>query len=178
MSRSTITRHQEDKLRKATSSLFPIKMIANLTNKEVSCFKSLKCCIYHAYKVKMPTIVGISTFMTRIKYVLSCVEHGKNFTTSLPVFGVSHKARLKIKKEISPVASFDDKLSEKRITKGHNQTVWMLGLVCPYVVHKPRSQVFSRRGPCDLLYTFCTLKFSQCFLKKSDDFLFRIVTNK
>ena len=29
-SRSTITRHQEDKLSKATSSLFPIKMIAML----------------------------------------------------------------------------------------------------------------------------------------------------
>ena len=29
-SRSTITRHQEDKLSKATSSLFPIKMIATL----------------------------------------------------------------------------------------------------------------------------------------------------
>ena len=29
-SRSTITRHQEDKLSKATSSLFPIKMIAIL----------------------------------------------------------------------------------------------------------------------------------------------------
>ena len=30
MSQSTITRHQEDKLSKATSSLFPIKMIAIL----------------------------------------------------------------------------------------------------------------------------------------------------
>ena len=30
MSQSTITRHQEDKLSKATSSFFPIKMIAIL----------------------------------------------------------------------------------------------------------------------------------------------------
>ena len=36
--------------------------------------------------VKMPTIVGILTFMSRINFVLSLVEHGKkfdNFGTSL-----------------------------------------------------------------------------------------------
>ena len=32
--------------------------------------------------VKMPTIVGILTFMSRINFVLSCVEHGKSFITS------------------------------------------------------------------------------------------------
>ena len=31
--------------------------------------------------VKMPTIVGILTFMSRINFVLSCVEHGKSFIT-------------------------------------------------------------------------------------------------
>ena len=37
------------------------------TNKGVSCFKYIRCCIYHANKnVKMPTIVGILTFMSRI----------------------------------------------------------------------------------------------------------------
>ena len=41
-----------------------------LTNKEVSCFKSLRCCIYHA-NVKMPTIVGILTLMSRINFLLS-----------------------------------------------------------------------------------------------------------
>ena len=35
-SRSTITRHQEDKLSKATSSLFPIKMIATLEQTQSS----------------------------------------------------------------------------------------------------------------------------------------------
>ena len=34
--------------------------------------------------VKMPTIVGILTFMSRINFVLSCVEHGKSFITSGP----------------------------------------------------------------------------------------------
>ena len=29
--------------------------------------------------VKMPTIVGILTFMSRINFVLSWVEHGKSF---------------------------------------------------------------------------------------------------
>ena len=42
-----------------------------LTNEEVSCFKSLRFCIYHAINVKMPTIVGILTFMSRINFVLS-----------------------------------------------------------------------------------------------------------
>ena len=32
--------------------------------------------------VKMPTIVGILTFMSRINFVLSWVEHGKSFITS------------------------------------------------------------------------------------------------
>ena len=35
--------------------------------------------------VKMPTIVGILTFMSRIKNALSRVEHGKSFITSGPV---------------------------------------------------------------------------------------------
>ena len=35
--------------------------------------------------VKMPTIVGILTFMSRINFVLSWVEHGKSFITSGPV---------------------------------------------------------------------------------------------
>ena len=36
----------------------------------VSCFKSLRCCIYHANNVKMATIVGILTFISRINFVL------------------------------------------------------------------------------------------------------------
>ena len=31
-------------------------------NEDVSCYKSLRYCIYHAKNVKMPTIVGILTF--------------------------------------------------------------------------------------------------------------------
>ena len=34
--------------------------------------------------VKMPTIVGILTFMSRINFVLSLVEHEKSFTTLGP----------------------------------------------------------------------------------------------
>ena len=36
--------------------------------------------------VKMPTIFGILTFMSRINFVLSWVEHGKSFITSGPGF--------------------------------------------------------------------------------------------
>ena len=64
-----------------------------MTNKEVSCFKPLRCCIHHANKcldvvfitlinVKMSTTVGILTFMSRINFVLSWVEHEKSFRTS------------------------------------------------------------------------------------------------
>ena len=34
--------------------------------------------------VKMPTIVGILIFMSRINFVLSCVEYEKSFITSGP----------------------------------------------------------------------------------------------
>ena len=34
--------------------------------------------------VKMPTIVGILTFMSRINFVLSYVDHEKGFITSGP----------------------------------------------------------------------------------------------
>ena len=34
--------------------------------------------------VKMPTIVGILTFMSRINFLLSLVEHEKSFITSGP----------------------------------------------------------------------------------------------
>ena len=37
--------------------------------------------------VKMPTIVGILTFMSRINFVLSRVEHRKGFITSEPDLG-------------------------------------------------------------------------------------------
>ena len=39
--------------------------------------------------VKMPTIVGILTFMSRINFVLSLVEHEKSFVTSGLGFAVS-----------------------------------------------------------------------------------------
>ena len=41
------------------------------TNEEVSCFKSLRCVFIMLINVKMPTIVGILTFMSRINFVLS-----------------------------------------------------------------------------------------------------------
>ena len=42
-----------------------------LKNKEVSCFKSLSYVFIMLINVKMPTIVGILTFMSRINFVLS-----------------------------------------------------------------------------------------------------------
>ena len=37
--------------------------------------------------IKMPTIVGILTFMSRINFVLTWAEHGKSFITLGPVDG-------------------------------------------------------------------------------------------
>ena len=46
-----------------------------LKSEEDSCFKSIRYGIYHVFimriNVKMPTIVGILTFMSRINFVLS-----------------------------------------------------------------------------------------------------------
>ena len=50
------------------STVHKIKM---QTNREVSCFKSIKWCIILLINFKMPTIVGILTFMSRINFVLS-----------------------------------------------------------------------------------------------------------
>ena len=36
-------------------------------------------CYFPLINVKMPTIVGILTFMSRKNLMLSCVEHGKSF---------------------------------------------------------------------------------------------------
>ena len=43
-----------------------------------------RCFIYPANNVKMPTVVGILTFMSRINFMLSWVadEHEKSFKTS------------------------------------------------------------------------------------------------
>ena len=49
------------------------------TSNAVSCFKSLRCCIF-----KMPIIVGILTFMSRIHFVLSRVKYENSFITSGP----------------------------------------------------------------------------------------------
>ena len=60
-------------LNSTTSTKFQLLIKSKIpTNKEVSCFKSLTCCIHHANKnVKMPTNVDILTFMRRINFVLS-----------------------------------------------------------------------------------------------------------
>ena len=47
-------------------------------------FKSSNYVFIPLINVKMPTIVGILTFMSRIIFVLSSVEHGKSFITSVP----------------------------------------------------------------------------------------------
>ena len=47
------------------------------TNKEVSCLSLSDVVFIMLINVKMPTIVGILTFMSRINFVLSRAEHGK-----------------------------------------------------------------------------------------------------
>ena len=52
------------------------------TNEEISRCEYLRCCIYHAdllTNVKLPAIVGILKFMSRINFMLSRVEHGKSY---------------------------------------------------------------------------------------------------
>ena len=40
--------------------------------------------------IKMPTIVGILTFLSRKNFMLNCVEHEKSFITSGPAFDISN----------------------------------------------------------------------------------------
>ena len=57
------------------------------TNEEVSCFKSLRSSdivFIMLINIKMPTIVGILTFMSRINFMLSSVEYEKHFIASGP----------------------------------------------------------------------------------------------
>ena len=67
------------------------------TNKEVSCFKSLRCCIYHADKCLNANNWHCWHFniISRINLVLSCVEHEKSFITSGPYFHVCDEFKLK-----------------------------------------------------------------------------------
>ena len=51
------------------------KTVQMRKNKVVSCFHTLKCYIYHANIVKVPTNVGTLTFMSMINFMLSSVEH-------------------------------------------------------------------------------------------------------
>ena len=89
--------------------------------------------------VKVPTIDGILTFMSRINFVISCVEHGKSFITfykfySLCGFPQSETQNKKINFTCSKIRY---NTFPKANTKGTDQTVWMLGLVCPFVNRKP-----------------------------------------
>ena len=55
--------------------------------KKFGCFQaqiSRECYFFPLINVKMPTIVGILTFMSRKNFILSLVEHGKSFITSRP----------------------------------------------------------------------------------------------
>ena len=63
--------------------------------------------------VKMPTVVGILTFMSRINFVLSLVEHEKSFITSWP----SHSFG-------APISALMESLSKKK-----NQRHYLSGLV-------------------------------------------------
>ena len=47
------------------------------TNEECSCFKSLRCCIYHANKC-----------LSANNFMLGLVEHGKGFITSGPGYSL------------------------------------------------------------------------------------------
>ena len=44
----------------------------------------LECYFFLLIDVKMPTVVGILTLMSKKKFMLSCVEHEKSFIASGP----------------------------------------------------------------------------------------------
>ena len=50
--------------------------------------------------VKMPTIVGILTFMSKINFMLSCFEHGQSFITSGPDLGSNCSSLMDYRKNL------------------------------------------------------------------------------
>ena len=69
----------------------PIKTKIPQKKEDFSCFKTLICCLILLINVKLPTIVGILTFMSRINFMLSSVDYEKCFMTSGPgLFCVSY----------------------------------------------------------------------------------------
>ena len=60
-----------------------------MKNKGISCFKILKLVLILLINVKMPTIVAILKFMSRINFILSSIEHEISFITSEPDLAVS-----------------------------------------------------------------------------------------
>ena len=66
------------------STKFQLLITTKMLKKDFSCFQTLKCVIYHANMVKMPTIVCMLAFMSMIKFMISLVEQGKSFITSGP----------------------------------------------------------------------------------------------
>ena len=55
--------------------------------------------------VKIPTVVGLSTFLSRINFVLSWVEHWKSFITSRPGF-VTHVFKRYLSQNLAKVPKF------------------------------------------------------------------------
>ena len=53
-------------------------------NSAFSCSDKPRMIFFPLINFKMPTIVGILTFMSRKKFMLSRVEHAKSFKTSGP----------------------------------------------------------------------------------------------
>ena len=66
------------------STQLSMKFQFSTADKRHSCFQTLRCCIYHAKNVKLPITIGILTYMSRINFILSKVEHEKSFITSGP----------------------------------------------------------------------------------------------
>ena len=58
----------------------PRKSVVRLTDRP-----DMTLDVYRGRKTTMPTTVGILTFMSRKKFMLSGVEHEKSFITSGPV---------------------------------------------------------------------------------------------
>ena len=66
---------------------FSLHVLINCTMvKQIfSRLKALRCCIFFPLiNTKMPTIVGILTFISMIKYMLSLVGHENSFISSKP----------------------------------------------------------------------------------------------
>ena len=102
--------------------------------------------------VKMPTIVGILAFLSRVNFMLICVEHVKSFIISgqdLASYCICDQQRLK---QACVSAQSDHSLPcsyTKCCTASGMFVHWLILLNCCFVIFRHRHEIVASRHYCE-----------------------------